>query len=174
MSWQKSGSGRTIAGDVSEVSSNLSVPHQYHPIEEDAQIDQKKSEDKAKSEQEADVPRNTLEPVARDEALSIPINPWPGRTSLQDTAKADIPPNIESTSHRAADPARPCDIEQLEQRYVDLQTQVARLYCIWISDLSPETRRMRLQEAIEIARAHVELARETVISAEQRPEHWKF
>lgn len=172
MSWQKSGSGRTSADDVLKLSSNSSVPHQNLPIEEDAQSDWKTNEDKAKSEQEADVPRNTLEPVARDEALSIPINPWPGRISLQDTAKADIPPNIESTSHRAADPARPCDIEQLEQRYVDLQTQVACLYCLWISDLSPETRRKLLQEAIETARAHVELARETVISAEQRSEHW--
>lgn len=174
MSWQKSGSGRTIVDDVPELSSNSSVPHQNLPIEEDAQIHWKTNDDKAKFEQETDVLRNTLEPVTRDDALSMPVTSWPDRTLLQDTSKAAIPPNIESRSHRAAEAEEACGIEQLEQRYVDLQTQVARLYCLWLSDLSPDTRRMRLQEAIETARAHVELARETVISAEQRSEHWKF
>lgn len=129
-------------------------------------------EDKAKSEQEADVVRNTLEPVPRDDdALSIPVTSWPGETSQRDTAKADIPSKSETSPHRVVEAARPRDIEQLEQRYIEIQTQAARLYCLWVSELSPDTRRMRLQEAIETARAHVELARETIMSAEQRSEH---
>lgn len=172
MSWQNSRLGRTIVDDVPELASKSSVPDQYIAIGEDAQVGQRMEVDKRKSEREADVFRNTLEPVpSDDDALSIPVNSLPSRTSLQDTAKADISPKSEPTSHRVSEAADPYDIEQLEQRYIDLQTQAARLYCVWVSDLSPDTRRMRLQQAIETARAHVELARETIISAEQRSEH---
>ncbi|GAB1732937.1 hypothetical protein NU195Hw_g7624t1 [Hortaea werneckii] len=175
MSWQKSRIGRRIVDDVPELGRKSSVPDQYIAIGEDAQVGQRMEEDKAKSEQEADVLRNILEPVPRDDdPLSIPVTSLPGRTSLQDTAKTDISSESEPTSHRASEAADPCDIEQLEQRYIDLQTQAARLYCLWVSDLPPDTRRMRLQEAIETARAHVELARETIISAEQRSEYWRI
>ncbi|KAI7267438.1 hypothetical protein KC345_g7942 [Hortaea werneckii] len=175
MSWQKSREGHPIVDDVPELGSKSSVPDHYIAIGEDAHVGQRTEEDKAKSEQEADVVRNTLDPIPRDDdALSIPVTTWAGRTSLHHTAKADISSESDPTSPGASEAADSRDIEQLEQRYIDLQTQAARLYCLWVSDLSPDTRRMRLQQAIETARAHVELARETTISAEQRFEHWRI
>lgn len=171
MSWQKSRSSRTVIGDVPELGDESSVPDPYTLVDEDAQVDRETKQVKAESEQEAHVLRKTLDVVTEDDAPPFPVTLWPDRTSPQDTAKADISSKSEPTSHKLAEAAEPCDIEQLEQRYIDLQTQAARLYCLWISDFPPDNRRMRLQEAIETARAHVELGRETIFSAEQRCEH---
>lgn len=174
MSWQKSGLCRTARSAVPETGSKLIIRDPHALIEEDAQVDGQTARETGISEQKEDIPKEVLDTVLEDDAPSFPFTLWPDRTLPQNITKADISSESEPSVQRVAEAASPFDIEQLEQRYVDLQTQVARLYCLWISDLPPDNRRMRLQEAIETARAHVELGRETIISAEQRPEHWKI
>lgn len=153
---------------MTELGNKSSVPDPYTFIEKDAQVDGQTKEDPPAHEQKEDIRIETLNVVPEDDAPPFPVTSWPDTTSPQGTAKANVPPRDEPVYRKVAEAADPCDIEQLEQRYVDLQTQAACLYCLWISDLSPEIRRRRLQEAIETARAHVELGRETIISAEQR------